>query len=151
MSNPTAPTEGGGRRIPFLVDPDNPGNAYLPAGKGGLDMGAGRTEGAATYAVPVPADTAARTSVASASSDTLLLAANADRLGAYIFNASTAILYVGLGTTAVTSSNCTWAIAAGGAWVVPDNFTGQIRGCWASVNGAAKVTELTSSLFAVGS
>jgi len=151
MANPTAPTEGGSRRIPFLVDPDNPGTAYLAAGKGGMDMGAGQTEGAAAYAIPVPADAAMRTSVASADTDTLLLAANPDRLGAYIFNASSAILYVGLGTAAVTSGDCTWAIAAGNPWTVPDNFTGEIRGCWASVDGAAKVTELTSDLWPMGS
>jgi hypothetical protein len=151
MPNPLAPTEGGARRIPFIVDPDNPGTAYLAAGKGGMDMGSGRTEGAAAYAIPVPADTATRTSVASATTDTLLLTANPDRLGAFIFNASSAILYVGLGTAAVTSSDCTWAIPAGDPWSVPENFTGEIRGCWASANGAAKVTELTSDLWPMGS
>jgi hypothetical protein len=46
MPNPIAPVEGGSRRIPFLIDPDNPGVAYLPVGSGALDMGAGRTLGA---------------------------------------------------------------------------------------------------------
>jgi hypothetical protein len=46
MANPTAPTEGGARRIPFLVDPANPGDPFLPVGSGNLSMGAGRTPGA---------------------------------------------------------------------------------------------------------
>jgi hypothetical protein len=144
MPNPTAPTEGAGRKIPFLVDPANPGTAYLAAGEGGIDMGVGRTEGAAAYVVPLKADTGTRTSVASADVDTLLLAANSGRRGAYIYNASTAILYVGLGTTAVSASDHTWAMAAGTYWEVPANFAGQVRGIWASVNGAAKVTETTT-------
>jgi hypothetical protein len=47
MPNPSAPVEGAGRRIPFLVDPANPGTAYLAAGEGAIDMGTGRTDAAA--------------------------------------------------------------------------------------------------------
>jgi hypothetical protein len=145
MPNPPAPVDGQSRRVPFLVDPDNPGTAYLAAGEGGIDMGAGRTDAAAAYVVPVKSDTATRTSVASADSDTLLLAANPQRRGAYIFNASAAILYVGLGTAAVTDTDNTATVAAGGYFEgMPENFVGEIRGCWASVDGAAKVTELTT-------
>ena len=46
MANPVAPTEGGTRRIPFLVDPANPGDPFLPIGSGAIGMGAGRTLGA---------------------------------------------------------------------------------------------------------
>jgi hypothetical protein len=46
MPNPVAPTEGGSRRIPFLIDPANPGVAYLAVGSGAISMGAGRTPGA---------------------------------------------------------------------------------------------------------
>jgi hypothetical protein len=48
MANPIAPQEGSvnARRLPYLIDPDNPGVAYLPVGSGALDMGAGRTPGA---------------------------------------------------------------------------------------------------------
>ena len=144
MPNPLAPVEGSNRRIPFMVDPDNPGVPYLAAGRGGIDMGVDRTEGAAAYSLRLPADTATRTSVASADVDTLLLAANAGRNGAYIRNASTAVLYVGLGTAAVSEADHTEALAAGDSWSVPSHFTGEIRGVWAAVNGAAKVTELTT-------
>ena len=144
MPNPLAPVEGSNRRIPFMVDPDNPGVAYLTAGRGGIDMGVDRTEGAAAYSLRLPADTATRTSVVSADTDTLLLAANAGRNGAYIFNASTAVLYVGLGTAAVSDTDHTAAVAASGYYTVPSHFTGEVRGVWAAVDGAAKVTELTT-------
>jgi hypothetical protein len=45
MANPSAPVDGGTRRIPFLMDPDDPGNAGLPMGEGRVSMGAGRTDG----------------------------------------------------------------------------------------------------------
>jgi hypothetical protein len=46
MANPIAPTDGDARRIPFLVDPANPGVPYLAVGSGAISMGAGRTLGA---------------------------------------------------------------------------------------------------------
>lgn len=46
MANPAAPVEGGTRRIPFLIDPANPGVAYLAVGSGAIVMGAGLTPGA---------------------------------------------------------------------------------------------------------
>jgi hypothetical protein len=52
MANPVAPTEGGGRRIPFLADPDNTSVAYLPFGIGAANLGAGVTPGAAEAVTP---------------------------------------------------------------------------------------------------
>lgn len=146
MPNPLAPTEGSGRRIPFIVDPDNPGTAYLVAGEGGIDMGAGRTEGAATYVLPPPADTATRTSVTADDADTLILAANALRRGFTVHNESTATLYLALGSTAASLADYTAQVPPGAYYEPPAGvrFTGQVRGIWAAVNGAARVTEMTT-------
>jgi hypothetical protein len=92
---------------------------------------------------PSRPSTGTRSSVAGAASDTLILASNASRLGATIYNDSTAILYLGLGTTAASTTNYTLQIAANGYYETPADFTGQIRGIWASATGNARVTELT--------
>jgi len=146
VPNPNAPVEGTGRRIPFIVDPDNPGVAYLTAGEGGIDMGAGRTDGAAAYVLPPPADTSYRTSVTADDIDTLILDSNHLRRGFVIYNDSSAVLYLAFGPAPASTSDYTRQIAAGGYYESPAGFrfTGQVRGIWASVNGAARVTELTS-------
>lgn len=88
------------------------------------------------------AATATLSNVSSSASNVTLLAANAARKGATIFNDSSAILYVKFGTTASTSSY-TVQMAAGGYFEVPFGYTGRIDGIWASANGNARVTELT--------
>jgi len=152
MPNPNAPTEGTGRRIPFVVDPDNAGTAYLQAGEGGIDMGAGRTEGAALYVLPPPADTATRSSVAADDEDTLILAANVLRRGAIIYNDSTQVLLLSLGTAAAALDDYTVQISADGAYELPSRYTGEVRGIWevgsAVPDGAAYVTELTTEAYA---
>lgn len=84
--------------------------------------------------------TANQTSVPSATSDTLLLAANPGRQGTYIFNDSTATLYLKCGSGASTSSYTIQLLTMTG-WQIPFGFTGQINGIWASANGNARVTE----------
>lgn len=93
----------------------------------------------------VPFSTGARTQVSDSSSDGVILAANADRKFASIENTSSAILYLGLGTTVTTATNYTVAMVEGAYYEVPAGFTGQIRGIWASDpgDGSALVTELT--------
>lgn len=83
-------------------------------------------------------------SVASAASDTLILAANANRRGAAVFNDSTAVLSLSLGTTAASSTVFTVKIASQGYYEIPFGYAGQIRGIWASANGFARVTEVVS-------
>lgn len=100
---------------------------------------------ATTGSVPtkeVRAGTAALTNVASSLSNQTLLAANANRLGAAIYNDSTANLFVKLGATA-SSTSFTLKMAAGGYYEVPFQYTGQIDGLWDAANGAARVTEVT--------
>jgi len=83
------------------------------------------------------------TSVASAITDTTILAANANRKGATIYNNSTSILYIALANVDATLS---WSVILfpGGILSVSNNdYTGAIKGVWATVDGTAQVTEFT--------
>lgn len=85
--------------------------------------------------------TATHANVAGATSSTSLLAANAARKGAAIFNDSTSVLYVKLGFGA-SSTSFAVKMEAGAYYEVPFGFTGLITGIWASATGSARVTEL---------
>lgn len=95
--------------------------------------------------LPDSSSSATRTQVADSATDVLVLAANTSRVGATIFNDSSALLYLGLGTTTVTSTNYSLKIFSNGYYEVPFGYTGQIRGIWATDpnDGAARITELT--------
>lgn len=83
------------------------------------------------------------TSVAGAISNTSILASNANRVLATIFNAANKIMYVALGGTASLSSYSV-QIANNSYWELPVTYTGAISAVWASgVTGNALVTELT--------
>lgn len=85
--------------------------------------------------------------VASSATSVTLLAANAARKGATIYNDSTSVLRVKLGATASATSFSVVLAALtsgiGGYYEVPASYTGIIDGIWDSANGAARVTELT--------
>jgi len=92
-------------------------------------------------------NSAALTNVVSSTSSVTILASNGTRISAMIFNDSTAILYIKFGSTASTSSFTT-KIAAGGYYEIPVGrdgkiYNGIIDGIWASVNGNARVTQIT--------
>jgi len=91
-----------------------------------------------------PTSAATVTKVASSASNVTLLAANRLRLGCYIYNDSTAILYVKCGATAVVADSFTVQLATETGFEIPAGFTGQIDGIWASANGSAMVTEFTA-------
>jgi hypothetical protein len=93
--------------------------------------------------VLVTAPTAgAITSVTSTTSDQTLLASNASRKGAYVYNDSTQVLYLALANVTASSTNFTQKMAAGDAFsLAPGSYTGAIKGLWASANGAVRVTE----------
>ena len=80
--------------------------------------------------------------VSSSASSVTLAAADTLRAGLWIFNDSSAILYVKLGATASTSSYSV-QIAAGAFWEMPMRplYTGIVDGIWASANGAARMTK----------
>lgn len=91
------------------------------------------------------ASTATLANVASSGSSVTLLAANAARLGAMVFNDSTSVLYLKMGVTASTSSY-TVQIASNGYYELPAGhvYTGRIDGIWSSANGNARLTELSA-------
>lgn len=93
----------------------------------------------------VPASTATRTQVADNAASVTILAANASRKGASVFNDSSATLHLALGSTAATTTNYTVKLLTGTYYEVPAGYTGIIVGIWASDpnDGNAVVTELT--------
>jgi len=82
------------------------------------------------------------TSVASSATNVTLLASNANRTFASIYNQSSKQLFVKLGTTASTSSY-TILLMPNSYWEVPVDWAGQIDAVWSAVNGNALITELT--------
>lgn len=92
--------------------------------------------------IALRADSAAVTSVSGSATSVALLAANVNRLGAIIYNDSTALLYVKLGTTA-SSSDFSKKLAQDEGWEIPYGYTGIIHGIWGSATGAALLTEAT--------
>mgnify|MGYP001577189960 CR=1 FL=1 len=93
----------------------------------------------------VRAGTSAVTTVADNAASVTLLAANANRLGAVIFNDSSAALFLKLGATA-SSTSYTVRLTQYTGYEVPFAYTGVIDGIWASDpnDGAARIVELTA-------
>lgn len=91
----------------------------------------------------VIATVATVTSVASAASNKVILAANTNRKAVIFMNNSTAILYLKYGGAA-TTANFSIKIAAGGTYEMSQYaYLGEIDGIWAAANGAVLVTEMT--------
>lgn len=83
------------------------------------------------------------TSVPDAAADTLILAANALRKGATVYNDSTEILYLTLDNTAASLTNFTTKMQPDSYYEVPFGYSGEIRGIWAAnAAGNARVTEI---------
>jgi hypothetical protein len=73
-----------------------------------------------------------------------ILASNSSRLGATIYNDSTAALYLLLASGSASATNFTVKVAADGYYEVPFGYTGAIDGVWASnASGNARVTEFS--------
>lgn len=82
------------------------------------------------------------TAVVSSATVVTLLASNSSRLGATIYNDSSKVLYLKLGTAASTTSYTTQMLP-GAYYEIPTSYSGIITGLWSAVNGNALVTELT--------
>lgn len=81
-------------------------------------------------------------SVSGSTSQVTLLAANASRKGATIYNDSTLnSLKISLGGT-VTATSFTAVIASTGYYEVPFGYTGIITGIFSAATGAARITEV---------
>lgn len=95
--------------------------------------------------------TAASVAVASATlsnvnasgSAVTVLASNASRNGAIVYNDSTTNLRIKFGTAA-SATSFTYFLGPGATWEMPPaiTYTGIITGIWDSATGAARVTEL---------
>jgi len=91
---------------------------------------------------PAGATTGTLTNVGGSASSVTLLAANANRKGATIFNDSSATLSVKFGATA-SATSFTVQLVSGAYYEVPYGYTGILDGIWTSATGNARVTEVT--------
>lgn len=88
--------------------------------------------------------TSAVTSVAQSTSNTTILASNANRLIATIYNNTGQKMFIKLGTTANTTNSYTIPLMPNSYWEVPSDYTGEIDAIWmGSGSGSALVTEVT--------
>jgi len=119
------------------------GNVYQFGEMRDADPASGTT-GLVVRNIPKQSPTATTTQVADSASSVQILAANTSRLGATIFNDSTAALYVKMGTTA-SATDYTIRLIQYEYFKVPFGYTGRIDGIWASDpgDGAARITEFT--------
>jgi hypothetical protein len=114
------------------------------AGGGGavtIASGADVDQAALLDTITAPS-TGTQSIVASSATDVTILAANASRKGAYVYNDSTQVLYLLLSNATSSATVFTQKMAAGDAFsLAPGSYTGVIKGIWASANGNARVTE----------
>jgi hypothetical protein len=95
-----------------------------------------------------PPTTATDYSIASSATSVTLLPVNTNRKQATFFNDSTAILYIDLSGGTASTSHYTVQLYPNGYYDLPlcaegTVYTGQITGIWATVNGNARITEVT--------
>lgn len=88
------------------------------------------------------APSAAVTSVAASVTNVTVLASNANRRGASVYNDSSSKLYLKFGATASTTS-FTVLLFPNSYFEVHSSYTGIIDGLWLAANGSARVTEIT--------
>lgn len=133
-----------------VTSPISGKTAFIPSFK--LASAAGTALGTASNPLVVSsssggaggASTGTVTSVASTTGDATILAANANRKGASIYNTDANALYLLLATGTASVSNLSVSVAANGYYEVPFGYTGIIKGTWAVDGaGAALVTEFT--------
>lgn len=101
----------------------------------------GNTANTTPWLIRQKSTTPTTTNVASSATNVTILASNANRIAAQIYNDSTQILYLKFGTTA-SSTSFTVPLAAATYFEVPGGYTGNIDGIWVSANGNARVTEI---------
>ena len=93
--------------------------------------------------VPPGPATSVVTSVAASLTSVTILAANAARRGATVYNDSAAEMYLKLGAVA-SDTSFSVDMLPGSYFEVPYNYTGELAGIWAAATGNARVTELTA-------
>lgn len=86
--------------------------------------------------------TSVTSSVSGSASNVILLPSNGTRLGATIYNDSSALLYVKLGSVA-SITDYTIKLFPLSYYEIPYGYTGEIDGIWNFANGHARIDELT--------
>jgi hypothetical protein len=86
--------------------------------------------------------TATLTSVAANQSSVSLLASNANRLAATLYNDSTSQVYIAFAATATTTA-FTIKLMPNTFWEVTSDWTGAISGIWNNANGSMRITEMS--------
>ena len=102
-----------------------------------VDTGSGHTQ-----AVVAQSATLTNTSTAASASSVSVLASNAARLGATLYNDSGVSCFVKLGTTA-SATDFTVKMAAGSYYEVPFGYNGIIHAIWGSATGNMRASEFT--------
>lgn len=132
-----------------LVDARTVGSSYhrqaMVIGDPDTDTEVAEVVGGGLRIRPMPASSSAVTAVTAAVATTTLLAANANRLGAFVYNDTAGTLYVKLGTGAVLS-DFSFPLPGGAVYELPtwsSIYTGIITGFFMQTSGVARVTELT--------
>lgn len=140
-----AGSDGSSARI-ILVDSSNriitvgAGTAGTPTG--GVLTVQGIDDGYPVNVLLKRATVSTLNNVAGSASSVTLLAENNSRINASIYNDSSSLLYVKLGSTASISS-FTIRLLPYSYWEIPESYTGVVDGIWANANGYARVDELT--------
>jgi hypothetical protein len=92
-----------------------------------------------------PATTATKTNVTSTTSSVTILAANANRRGAIVFNDSTSVLYISYGTSTTSTTSFSVKVAAGAVYLLDvPLWNGAMTGIWSAAQGAARVTDISA-------
>lgn len=117
-----------------ICDPFNPGNILKPNADGSINV---------KPTASLASTTGAETNVPATGADQVILAANTSRLGATIYNDSTAILFLLLSNATASATVYTTQLVPNDYYEVPFNYTGVIKGFYASATGNARVVEMT--------
>jgi hypothetical protein len=157
VDNPVLSVVGGGleataQRVTLATDSsgvlsvDDNGGSLTVDGTVTANLAAGSNNIGDVDVASLPnAATATLSNVATSTASATLLASNAARKGAVIYNDSLVVMYVKFGTTA-SATSFTYYLAAGATLELPSSpglYTGRIDGILASSTGTARVTELT--------
>ena len=95
-------------------------------------------------AVAPPPSLGTLTNVSASATSVTLLSANANRKQAIFFNDSSANLYLGYTSSAVSTTSYSVRIPGNGYYEAPwPAYTGQITGIWDAVIGTVRITETT--------
>lgn len=89
------------------------------------------------------ASSGAAANVSGSVTSATILASNANRIGAAVFNDSDATLYLLLASGTASSTAFSVKLESGDYYEVPVKYTGILVGVWSSATGAARVTEWT--------